>query len=294
MMSQLAIVAMARWFDARRGLALSISAMGLAAGTATLPIIVASLLEVFSWRAVWVMSSALLMLTFPVMLWLLSAERTPQSHVASNDAAGMSGRHWTRRDVLRSRIFWLLVPMLLGPPAWGTALFFQQVHIAEVKGWPLVEYLALVPLLATVSVTFTLLSGQAIDRFGSARVATVYLLPIAVAFCVLGGAQSLTTAAFGMALLGVGLGIQATLPTAFWAEFFGTRHIGAIKAVSSSIMVFGSAIGPAVSGALIDMGMTFPQQMFWIGAYFAGANILVWLAVRDARKILPSATHPRP
>jgi MFS family permease len=65
MMTQLAVVAMARWFAARRGLALSISALGLAMGTAAFPVVVASLFEIVSWRTVWVMSGALLMLTIP-------------------------------------------------------------------------------------------------------------------------------------------------------------------------------------------------------------------------------------
>ena len=289
MMTQLAVVAMARWFAARRGLALSISALGLAAGTAAFPVVVASLFGIMSWRAVWVLSAAVLMLTFPVILWLLSAERTPQSHVETASTVGMHGRHWNRAEVLRSRLFWMLLPMLLGPPAWGTALFFQQVHIAEVKGWPLVEYLALIPLLAAVSVVGTVVSGQAIDRFGSARLATVYLLPFALAFLIIGLAETLAVAAVGITILGIAYGIQSTLPTAFWAEFFGTRHIGAIKAVSASVMVFGSAVGPGISGLLIDLGLTFPEQMIGISGYFVAASILVWVAVREACAHLPSA-----
>lgn len=287
-MNELAGVAMARWFVARRGLALSISALGLAAGTATFPVVIASLFGFFSWRAVWVLSAVVLTLTFPVILWLLSAERTPGSHFEAVNSAGMHGRHWTRSEVLKSRLFWMLIPMLLGPPAWGTALFFQLVHIAEVKGWPLAEYLALIPLLAGASVVATMFSGQAIDRFGSARLATVYLLPFALAFLTIGLAETLAMAAFGMALLGLAHGVQTTLPTAFWAEFFGTRHIGAIKAVSASVMVFGSAVGPGISGALIDLGLTFPQQTIGISVYFVAASLLVVVAVRDALQHLPS------
>jgi len=47
-MSQLAVVAMARWFVARRGLALSISALGFAVGQAAFPVIVASLFGILS------------------------------------------------------------------------------------------------------------------------------------------------------------------------------------------------------------------------------------------------------
>ena len=283
MMSQLAVTAMARWFIARRGLALSISAIGFAVGTALFPVMFASLLEIFEWRTLWVLAGALVLITLPLVLWLLSAERTPQSHAESSDARGMDAKHWTRNDVLASPFFWLLMPMLLGPPAWGTALFFQQVHIAEVKGFALVEYLALLPLLTIVSVTFMLISGQLIDRFGSARLIQLYLVPFVLAFVVIALSDTLFGVAIGFIFFGIGAGVQATVPAAFWAEFFGTRHIGSIKAVSTSVMVFGSAVGPGISGALIDLGYTFPEQMLAYAAYFVFAIALVWIAVEQAR-----------
>lgn len=289
MMSQLAVTAMARWFVARRGLALSISAIGFAAGTALFPVVFASLLERHDWRSLWILAAALVMATLPIVLWLLSAERTPQSHAQSSNAVGMDGRHWTRKDVITSPFFWLLMPMLLGPPAWGTALFFQQVHIAEVKGFSLVEYLALLPLLTTVSVACMLISGQLIDRFGSARLIQLYLVPFVLAFVTISISDTLFGVAIGFVFFGIGAGVQATVPAAFWAEFFGTRFIGSIKAVSTSVMVFGSAVGPGISGALIDLGYDFPEQMLAYAAYFVIAGALVWLAVEKARPRLSVA-----
>ena len=184
----------------------------------------------------------------------------------------------------------MLLPMLLGPPSWGTSLFFQQVHIAEVKGWPLVEYLSLIPLLTMISVVVSLSSGGFIDRFGSGRMMQVFLLPWVLAFLVLSQAESLLGALIAFCLFGLATGLQSTLITAFWAEFFGTRHIGAIKAVSTSIMVLGSAIGPGITGALIDRGFDFPTQMVGISIYFTLAAILVWFAVLTAQRRLLQTT----
>ncbi len=283
MMSQLAVVAMARWFIARRGMALSISALGFAFGQSLFPVLFASLLTAFDWRWLWVLAAIMAIVAFPLVHRLLANERTPQSHAASENSAGMDRRHWTRRDMLWNPVFWLLLPMLLGPPAWGTALFFQQVHIAAVKGWPLVDYLALVPLMTICAVAATLASGQLIDRFGTGRLAVFYLIPFAAAFLVISHAETLMTAAIGLMIFGIGSGIQATLPAAFWAEYYGTRHLGSIKAIATSIMVFGSAIGPGVSGALIDAGVSFPGQMRLIAIYFVCAACLVAVAVRIAQ-----------
>ena len=257
--------------------------------TAALPVLTAALIEVFHWRTLWVFAGIATLVTFPVLLGLLAQERTPQSHADESEATGMESRHWTRTEVLRSPLFLMLLPLLLGPPSWGTSLFFQQVHIAAVKGWPLVSYLSLVPILTVVLIVVTLISGFLIDRFGTGRMMQLYLVPFAFGFLVLGYATSLTVAAFAFVLFGIAMGMQSTIITAFWAEFYGTRHIGAVKATSTSIMVFGSAIGPGISGALIDLGYSFPDQMLGIFVYFLVATGFAIVAIERAKGALPAA-----
>jgi MFS family permease len=284
MASQLAIVAMARWFAANRGRALAIGALGFAAGQAVLPVVFVALLQVASWRTLWVAAAALVLAAIPLLRWLLARERRPQSETGANVVAGIGGRHWTRGQALRHPLIWLLVPMLLGPSAWGTALFFQQVHLAAVKGWSHPGFVALFPLYTLASVTTTLVSGWAIDRFGAMRLIPGYMLPFALGFLLLWLAESLSGAALAMAVLGLATGTSATLPAAFWAETYGTRHLGAIKALIAAVMVLGSAIGPGVSGWLIDRGIAFPQQMPAIVGYFLAAAVLASLGVALARR----------
>lgn len=286
LMSHIANVAMARWFIAARGKALSISSMGFALGQAILPIIFVALLAVFDWRVLWLVAAGLVVLSMPVILRLLRAERTPQSLARDTPALGMHGRHWTRGAMLRHWLFWLLIPLLLGPPAFGTALFFHQVHLTEVKGWDLLDYVALMPLFTAVSVATTFASGALLDRVGTGRLLAVYMLPFAGTFLLIGWATTLWGAALGLMVLGLGTGTQATVPTAFWAEYFGTRHLGSIKALAVAIMVFGSAIGPGITGVLIDAGHPFPEQMPAIAVYFLLSGALAAFAVWRARTSL--------
>ena len=291
MMFQLASVSMARWFSRKRGLALSVSAMGFWFGQAAIPVFFAFLLLRLDWHVLWYLSAVFVVLCFPVLLWLLSQERTPQALSKEEQSTGMHGRHWTRLEVIRSSFFWMLVPLLLGPPAWGTALFFQQVHIAEVKNWPLVEYLALIPVMTVVSVAVTLVTGALVDRFGSGRLLQVFPASWIAGFLLLASAETLFVAAVAFLIFGIATGMQATLITAFWAEYFGTRHIGAIKATSASLMVFGSAIGPGISGFFIDLGYVFPTQMYAISLYFLIALAFVWAAVQQANRDLPAKVN---
>lgn len=274
MLSQLSSVAMARWFVATRGRALSISAMGFALGQALLPVVFVALLASMDWRSLWVVAAGMLVLALPVVVTLLRAERSPRSMAEEKSALGLGGKHWSRRQMLGHPLFWFVMPTLLGPSAWGTALFFQQVHLTEVKGWELVDYVALLPVYTAVSVATTFASGWAIDRFGTGRLMRVFLAPFAASFLVISLSPTLGGAALGLILFGVGQGVQPTLNGAFWAEHYGTRHMGGIKSIAASVMVFGSAIGPGISGILIDWGFAFPEQMLFYAGYFAVSGIL--------------------
>ncbi|EDQ06350.1 hypothetical protein DSM14862_00089 [Sulfitobacter indolifex] len=288
MMSQLGQVAMVRWFEASRGKALSLSSMGFAAGQAFLPIIFVALFASFHWRSLWVLAAVLVLLTIPVILMLLRQERTPQSMADQAQRAGMNGRHWTRGELLRSGLFWMMIPMAIGPAAWGTALFFQQVHLTEVKGWELVEFVALMPVYTLSAVASTFLSGWAIDRFGVSSVLRIQMLPFALSFIVLAYADTLLVAGIALVIFGAGQGMQSTAPAAFWAEYYGTRHVGSIKAVAAALMVFGSAIGPGVTGLFIDLGVNFPQQMLPIAVYYLIAAALATWAIHRYRPWLPN------
>lgn len=289
MMSQLAAVAMSRWFIATRGRAISLSSMGFAAGQAVLPVVFVGLLVNYDWRSLWFIAAGCVLLTIPVIQVLLRQERTPQSMAESTQSLGMGNRHWTRAELLRHPLFYLLIPLVLGPAAWGTALFFQQVHLTEVKGWSLVSFVSLMPVYTISVIACTFLTGSAVDRFGVKWVVPFQMIPFALSFLVLAYADTIFAAGVGLVIFGVGQGMQGTATTAFWAVFYGTKHLGSIKAAAAALMVFGSAIGPGVTGAFIDFGVDFPQQMIPISMFYLSGAALAGLGIWRYQRDLPSA-----
>ncbi len=289
MLSQLGAVAMSRWFLATRGQAISLASMGFAAGQALLPIVFVGLLLRFDWRFLWVIAALCVVAVIPVMQILLRQERTPQSMAHSAQSLGMGARHWTRREVLRHPLFYTLVPLVLGPAAFGTALFFQQVHLTEVKGWSLASYVALMPVYTASTIAFTFITGCAVDRFGVKFIVPFQMLPFGAAFLVLAAADTILMAGVGLVIFGIGQGMQGTATTAFWAVFYGTRNLGAIKAAAAALMVLGSAIGPGITGVLIDMGVNFPDQMVPIAVFYFGGAVLAGLGILRYQRDLPNA-----
>jgi MFS family permease len=286
MMGHTAMMAMARWFVATRGRAIAIAGLGVALGEATMPILFVALKSYFDWRMLWLAAAGCPALLAILLFPLLSRERTPQSFAAQSGSLGMRGRNWTRTEVLRQRLFWLRLPMLLGPGAWNTAFFFHQVHFAEVKGWTHLELVALFPVMTVSGIASMLVTGWLIDRFGSTRIVGLHLLPLVGGYAIMGLTGRLGAAAVGMVMMGLAVGANSTLSSSLWAEAYGTAHLGRIRAMVGAIMVLGSAIGPGVTGWLIDKGWTMPDQCLGIAAYFLLAAGLGALGGAGARRLL--------
>lgn len=287
MMSHIASVAMARWFVATRGRALSIAGLGFSIGQALLPIIVVALMAHFDWRVIWILCAGIAALGIPVLMRLLLQERTPAAMARSSESLGMHNRHWSRKDVLRHPLFWLMIPALLGPSAFNTAFFFHQVHYAQVVGITNMQMVSHFPLYTVVTVASMMLTGALLDRFGTARLLPFHQLPMVIAFAIF--ATHALGLGFGFFFLALTAGAQATLIAAFWAEFYGTAHIGAIKAMAAAVMVLGSAIGPGITGALIDLGVGIETQYIGVAIYFVFTTVSMWLGIVLVRGSLTRA-----
>ncbi|APX13951.1 MFS transporter [Tateyamaria omphalii] len=287
MTSHIAIVAMARWFVATRGRALAVATLGFSLGEAILPVLFVSLMTVLDWRLLWGIAACIALLGVPALSKLLREERTPQSMASQDQAAGMGARHWTRGEALNHPLFWFMVPALLGLSAFGTAFFFQQAHYAQVNGWTHLSLVALFPIYTGVGIGAMVLSGFALDRFGTARLIPFYQAPLVAAFLCFAWADQLGMVALGLVFFAMTTGANSTFPNAFWAEFYGTRFIGSIKAMAAAVMVLGSAIGPLITGVLIDLGVPLNTQYIGVAAYFILASCSMWTGIARARRTLP-------
>lgn len=285
MATHVSAVAMARWFIATRGRALAVAGIGFMIAEATLPLLMVWLKANIDWRTLWVFFAIFCLAMCLVLYQLLKLERTPQSEAHSNASVGMMGRHWTRRDALTHPLFWLLVPAIVFFSGFGTAFWFHQVHFAEVKGWSHLSLVAVFPLGTATLALSTIAYGWAIDRFGVTRLLPIYILPYVLAFVLHWYAPSLGWVALAVILMGMAGGGHGTLLNACWAEFYGTQYIGSIKSAATALMVLGSALGPGVSGWLIDNGVEIEIQMLAYAVCFAVAGVFLWMAARMAQRL---------
>ncbi|MEO1001351.1 MAG: MFS transporter, partial [Pseudomonadota bacterium] len=281
MMGHMAMTAMGRWFVAQRGRAVSVAGLGYALGEMTLPALVVFGIAAIGWRESWGVVAAILALGLvPLLAMLLSRERVPQGQEGAGDVtAGLGGRHWTRGEVLRDGLFHRMLPGLLTPGFIGTVVVFHQVRLAEDKGWELIEMAPAFTGYAAAAILSALVSGPIVDRLGPARLLPVFILPMGLGTALIGLIPGVEAWYLGLLLLGTAQGMYNTLLGALLPAIWGTRHLGGVRALAMTAMVVSTAIGPGITGALIDAGLPFATQCVAMGLW-CGAVALLFQRLR--------------
>ena len=266
MMTHTSVTAAGRWFTAQRGRAMSIATLGFPTAEALYPLCFVVVSAAVGWRGAWMVSAAiLLVVSLPLLLILLARDRVPSaSELAS---AKPLGRQWTRLEAIRDPRFWLVSCGVNAPAFIGTAIFFHQVYLVELRGWSLELFASAFIFMAGGVVCATLVVGPLIDRFSARQLLPFTLIPLTLACLVLVVFHAPLAAFVFMALVGISNGFNGTLVGALWPEVYGTRHMGAIRATAYAVMVFASAAGPGLMGWLIDKGVPFDAQIAAMGIY---------------------------
>lgn len=281
MLSHLTATFVARWFSRERGRALGLATLGFPAGEASLPVVAALALAHFGWREVWVaVAAAILFVAAPAIALLGAAARRRGLDLASatpvaDDAELAQGdvASWTRAEALRDWRFYALAPGLLASPAIITGALFHQVRLVETKGWNLAAFAGLYPAYAVASAGAAIAFGALIDRAGAARALPLTLAPLALGLAIVSRFDDFAAGLAFMALMGATGGAAAVTPAALWSEIYGVAHLGAIRALATSAMVFGTALAPGAMGVLIDRGVSLEDQFATLSAYAAACCV---------------------
>ncbi|MBK1729678.1 MFS transporter [Halorhodospira halophila] len=281
LMTHMAFSSMARYFDARRGRALGLAALGLPVAEAALPGSAVVLLALLDWQQVWLLVAALLLLVgLPALLALLrghSARRRRIERLADEQPAGTG---WRRRDVLRDRRLWLYLPGVIAAPASVTFLFFHQVHLADARGWPLELMAASFLGFAAAHVVGLLFGGPWVDRITARRALPLALLPLLTGLVLAAGFTGPWVVPAYMLLAGLSAGVGAPAINALWAELYGIHNLGAIRALAHAAMSVATALSPPATGVLLDWGVPVGAVIGGLAGFVSLAGVAARLAFR--------------
>jgi predicted MFS family arabinose efflux permease len=279
LMSHTATTTISRFFEKTRGRALSTTWLGLSLAEFILPLLIIFLLTFIDWRSIWVAISILVIVVLPLISLVLVKNVKLDSREASkiNDTKTKDIKQWTRTEVLKDYRFYIICLSMLAMPWIATGTFVYQSFIISSKGWGPYIIAQSFMVYSILSVVTLFISGFLIDKFSSRKLLIYMNIPLLVSTFVLYYFNSPISSFVFLGLIGISNGLANVLGSATWAEIYGVKYIGSIKALTSALMVFSTAFGTALFGILIDNSFSIEQIALVSGFYILIAILLLFL-----------------
>jgi MFS family permease len=262
-------VILARWFDRRRGLAISLALNGASVGgLAVAPALVGLTHAVGLPRAVGLLVGGALIVLVPV----LTLGLRPAARPSQVTGVGGTGRGQEplvdRLPAVDNR-----VTLLRDPAFWSVAVPFALALMAQV-GFIVHQVAFLLPSLgvAGVGIAVALTAGAAttgrlvlatvIDRLNQRRTAAISFASQAAgpAILLLWPANPLALY-LGSLIFGLSVGNVVTLPALIVQREFAARSFGLVIGLSSMVGQLGLSAGPALLGAMHDATGGYPAAI---------------------------------
>ena len=264
LMSHTATTTISRYFTRSRGKALSASWFGLSTAEFILPILIVYLLSITAWQNIWLFISLLIVIFLPFVSFTLikNLNFDSREEVNENKFEEKKIKYWTRNEVLKDYRFYVICLNMLAMPWIATGVFVYQSYITESKGWG--EFVIAQSFMAysVLSVLTLLGSGFLVDKFTSRKLLFFMNIPLLISMLVLFYLNISISAYLFLGLIGISNGLANVLGSSTWAEIYGVKYIGSIKALTTALMVFSTAFGTALFGLLIDNGFSIEQIAF--------------------------------
>ena len=279
LMSHTATTTISRYFTKSRGKALSTCWFGLSTAEFILPVLIVYLLTITSWQNIWISISILVLIFLPILSFILIKKLNFDSRedAENKEFKERDIKQWKRIEVLKDYRFYVICLNMLAMPWIATGVFIYQSFITESKDWGPFVIAQSFMVYSILSVVTLLASGFLVDKFTSRRLLVIMNIPLMFSVVVLILFNNTYSAFIFLGLIGISNGFANVLGSSTWAEVYGVKHIGSIKALTTALMVFSTAFGTALFGFLIDKGFSIEDIAFVSLIYMSISLILLFL-----------------
>ena len=287
MMSHTASTTISRYFTRTRGRALSISWFGLSSAEFIMPVLMVYLLTIIDWQNLWLIFSITVLIILPTASFLLIKNLNLDSReISDENIKEVEIKQWSRREVIKDYRFYIISLNMLAMPWIFTGFAVFQSFVQTSKGWGPYVIAQSFMSYSILSVLTLFLSGFLIDKFTSRKLLIYMNIPLLFSVVVLYFFDTPITAFLFLGLVGISNGFANILGSSTWAELYGVKYLGSIKALTTALMVFATAFGTALFGLLIDLGFTVGDIALISGFYIFFSLILLFLIRKKLNPII--------
>lgn len=294
-----ATVLTAQWFVKKRGRAVAIVVLGLAASNAVLPPVTQALISSLGWREAYV--------ALGVMVWILLipaailvVRNRPEEVGLHPDGAEApveepGGEAPGRRGFLRvvaSPDFWFLATSLAAVPFVVTALVFHQISILDAQGLTPGAAAGVFVPFAAASAAATAASGALAERFGPKGVLAISLSLLLLAVVGLQFVSTLPAAIAYSAVLGAAAGTQGVVAGMIWAHYYGRIGLGAVQGPATMVMISAAALAPLPLAALRQLSGDYSLGLLVIASIPVACFVMTRLFDPDRARRHADAARP--
>lgn len=281
-----------QWFERRRGLVSSLSNALMSFAFASSPAFLLFLIGIDGFRSAWrllALGLVVVMGTIIVVFFRVSPESSGlviDGGVRTDGDVGPvligSDADLERAEAVRRPSFWAVTTPVVAMAATSTALTFHIVDFGAQVGLTEERVVRIFVPVAFVSVPVSLVGGWLVDRLNPVVLAVVASLAQLVMYLTVSHIDQTAFLGAAIASWGLAQGCYAPLTSAALPKLFGRRHLGAIAGLQMSMMVIGSAVGPALF-ALVDRLAGAYEPALWISALLPAAGLVSSVVVLQRR-----------
>ena len=282
MMSHTATTTVSRYFTKSRGKALSTIWFGLSSAEFILPVFTIYLLTFLDWRNIWIIISIAVILLLPLASFILLKKLNFESRETTSEEEKNKEniKNWKRTEVIKDYRFYILGANMLAMPWITTGIFVYQSFILSSKNWGPFVIAKSFMAYSTLSVITLFISGFLIDKFTSRKILIYMNIPLLLSTIVIILFDHPNVSFLFLGLIGISNGFANVLGSSTWAEIYGVRYIGSIKALTTALMVFSTAFGTALFGFLIDKGFSI-EQIATVSAIYISSALVFLFFIRN-------------
>ena len=283
LMSHTSSTTISRYFNKRRGRALSGIWFGLSSAEFILPVLIVFLLTFYSWRTIWHFISIIIIIVLPLVVFYTIKNITIDSREGTNikNKNFIDIKSWKRSEVLKDFKFYVIALNMLALPWIATGVFIYQSFIAESKLWNIYVIPKSFMIYSIISILTLIFSGFLVDKFTSRKLIPFVNIPLLIGLIILYLFDNPFYAYIFFGLMGASNGLANVLGSSLWAEIYGVRFLGGIRALTTALMVFSTAFGTALFGFLIDKGYSI-ENIAMTSALYVSITLIMLLFIKSS------------